>query len=467
MRNQKRQEQKHQEQKLQKRASLLYRVAMFLYKQACTRNLPLFTSRQVERDLLQLHPGENVQYLKTEYYVKKLSTMLTVLLLGGIFGIAAKINADGKVLLKDDGSIPRGSYLEGKQEIQIIAGMDEGSLEIQIGLEPRRLSWEEAEGLTDSFLEQLPALILGKNDSLQQVSHDLELLEEYEGYPFQVEWTSSRPDILSSSGLIKEVREAQQLLLTVNFSYKEYEWEEVLEVTIVSPLRTTEELIYRDLEEYLISSEENSRGEEMWVLPEQWEGRDIVWSQKVEDNSMLLCAAALAVAVLVYWMSDKDLHQQLEKRHQSLRREYPDLVHRLALFVGAGMTVRGAFGKISTDYEKKCELTGRRMPAYEEMLRTCRELQSGTSEGEALEHFGRRTGQQEYIRLSTLLMQNIKRGNSTLLERLREEADKAGEEKLMESRRLGEEAGTKLLVPMVMMLAVVMVMIMVPAFSRL
>lgn len=62
-------------------------------------------------------------------------------------------------------------------------------------------------------------------------------------------------------------------------------------------------------------------------------------------------------------------------------------------------------------------------------------------------------------------MQNLKRGNSTLLERLREEADKAGEERLMHSRRLGEEAGTKLLVPMVLMLAVVMVMIMVPAFS--
>ena len=86
------------------------------------------------------------------------------------------------------------------------------------------------------------------------------------------------------------------------------------------------------------------------------------------------------------------------------------------------------------------------------------------SEGAAYEHFGKRTGQQEYIRLSTLLMQNLKRGNSALLDRLREEADKAAEEKLRRTKRLGEEAGTKLLVPMALMLAVVMVMIMVPAF---
>lgn len=449
------------------KVSLFYRVAMFLYKQAYGRKLPLFSSRQVERDLLQLNPGENIQSLKAEYYVKKLSMMITILLLGGVFGIAAKISADGKVLLKEDGSIQRGSYLEGSRKIQVIAGMDENSLEIQIELEPKQLLWEEAEDLANSLLKQLPTLILGKNDSLQQVSQDLELLDEYNGFPFQVEWKSSRPDILGSSGLVKEVGEAQQLFLTVRLEYEQYEREEILEVTVVSPLRTTQERTHRELEEYLISSEENSREKEAWVLPKRWEGKDIVWSQKVEDDSLLLWAAALAVAVLVYWMSDKDLHQQIEKRHQSLRREYPDLVHRLALFVGAGMTVRGAFGKISGDYEKKRELTGRRMPAYEEILRTCRELQSGTSEEAAFEHFGRRTGRQEYIRLSTLLMQNVKRGNSTLLERLRGEADKAGEEKLMESRRLGEEAGTKMLVPMVMMLAVVMVMIMVPAFSGL
>ena len=85
----------------------------------------------------------------------------------------------------------------------------------------------------------------------------------------------------------------------------------------------------------------------------------------------------------------------------------------------------------------------------------------------AYEHFGRRTGLQEYIRLSMLLNQNLKKGNSTLLSRLREEADKVLGERLRNSKRLGEEAGTKLLFPMVAMLAVVMIIIMVPAFGSL
>lgn len=129
------------------------------------------------------------------------------------------------------------------------------------------------------------------------------------------------------------------------------------------------------------------------------------------------------------------------------------------------MTIRGTFQKLAGDYEAKCREGGKSSPAYEEILYTCRELHSGVSEGLAYEHFGRRTGLQEYIRLSTLLAQNLKRGNSTLLDRLREEAEKSAEERLQQSKKLGEEAGTKLLVPMVLMLAVVMVVIMIPAMS--
>ena len=141
------------------------------------------------------------------------------------------------------------------------------------------------------------------------------------------------------------------------------------------------------------------------------------------------------------------------------------MVQKLVLYLGAGLTVRAAFGRIATEYEKGRKEGKRVQAVYEEMLYTCRELQAGVSEGAAYEHFGKRTGLQEYVRLSTLLMQNLKKGNSTLLQRLKEEADRACIEQLQNSRRLGEEAVTKLLLPMVMLLWVVMLIIMIPAFS--
>ena len=143
-----------------------------------------------------------------------------------------------------------------------------------------------------------------------------------------------------------------------------------------------------------------------------------------------------------------------------MKREYADVVHTLVLYLGAGMTIRGAFLRMSSDKEDE-----ERTPIYEEILYTCRELHAGVSEGSAYEHFGKRTGLQEYIRLSTLLTQNLKKGNATLLQRLKEEAAKASAERMQSVRKLSEEAGTKLLVPMVMMLGAVMLMIMIPAFS--
>ncbi len=433
------------------------RAAMFLYKQACVRRLPLFTSRQVESDLKQLHPGENLQWLKTDYYVKKLSMALTILLIGGLFGAAARLAAGQDRILREDGSILRGSYSDGERDIRVTARLQDSTQEFQIRLWPRQLSRAETEELAQGFRERLPELILGENEDLSSVTEPLALEDSYPDFPFQVEWESTRPDIVGSDGAVALPEEPERLWLTAEFTYGEYAGEEVVEVTVLSPTLTPKERLHRELEDYLIETEQSGREEEEWKLPSHWEGNEIGWSQKVEDNSLLVWTAAMAVTVLVYLLSDRDLHERLEKRKKSLQQSYPDFVHRLALFVGAGMTVRGAFQRAASDCEKT-------LPIYEELVYTCRELQSGVSEGAAYEHFGKRTGQQEYIRLSTLLMQNLKRGNSALLDRLREEADKAAEEKLRRTKRLGEEAGTKLLVPMALMLAVVMVMIMVPAF---
>ena len=446
-------------------SSILYKISMFLYKQVSIHKLPLFSSGQVERDLIQLYPGENIHCLKTEYYVKKLSMSIMVILLGMLLAGAAKLRAESKVRLQDDGTFPRSSYLEGQLEIRMEAQMDQGTQEFWLQVWPRRLSMEETEVLADNFLELLPSLIVGANESLQSVTQNLQLEEEYPEFPFRVEWESSRPELLSVSGTVVLPEEPVRAELLVRLLYEDYIREETISVTLCPLDLTEEERIHRDLEEYLIAAEQENRQEEIWNLPDQWEGSQITWRQRVESHSLLLCAVSFAVALAVYLLSDRDLHSQLEKRRRKLKLEYPDLVHQLALFIGAGMTVRGAFQRLAADYERKREKTAQRLPAYEEVLHACRELQSGVSEGAVYEHFGQRTGMREYIRLSTLLMQNLKRGSSTLLERLREEVDKASEERLMQSRQLGEEAGTKLLFPMVLMLAVVMVMIMIPAFS--
>ena len=62
------------------------------------------------------------------------------------------------------------------------------------------------------------------------------------------------------------------------------------------------------------------------------------------------------------------------------------------------------------------------------------------------------------------MIQNMKKGTEDLLLQLSGEASEAFSLRKIQARQLGEEAGTKLLLPMVMMLAVVMATLMIPAF---
>ena len=101
---------------------------------------------------------------------------------------------------------------------------------------------------------------------------------------------------------------------------------------------------------------------------------------------------------------------------------------------------------------------------YEEMLFACYEMQSGVVERKAYERFGRRLGLQPYTRLVGFLNQSLQKGNAALLKDLQKEAEEAQEERRNQARKKGEEAGTKLLIPMMLMLGIVMVLVMLPAF---
>lgn len=143
--------------------------------------------------------------------------------------------------------------------------------------------------------------------------------------------------------------------------------------------------------------------------------------------------------------------------------DYPQMVSKLTLYLGAGMTIRKAWYQIAEDYEYQREEKGER-EVYEEMIYTMHEIQGGASEGECYERFGERCALPVYKKFGAMLSQNLKKGTKGLAPLLRQEADNAFEERKSLAKRLGEEAGTKLLIPMFLMLAVVLVMIVVPAF---
>ena len=168
--------------------------------------------------------------------------------------------------------------------------------------------------------------------------------------------------------------------------------------------------------------------------------------------------------MLIFMAPDRDLDKKIKERDEQMMRDYPELVSKLSLYTGAGMTVRNAWKKICDEY------TGRRADGedmhfvYEEMKLAMHEMESGAGELAAYRNFSKRCRLQKYVKLVSLLEQSIKLGTADFISSLNMEADDARRDEKSDVKRRGEEAGTKLLLPMMLLLMIVMVVIIVPAF---
>ena len=421
--------------------------------------------------LQKLYPGKEAKQLLSQYYVEKIGLMLTVILAGTVLGTLVSVQAEGQRRLHNDtvnGTvIERGDYRDPDKELKLKASVKGlGEQDLQLDVSGRVPDKETVDQLEIEFWEVLKATVLSKNTSWDLVCEELKLQDSLDKFPFRVEWSSDKPHIVDNEGNVKELSGGakEKVTLTARISYYEWEWLHTLDMTVTSSL-TEEELYYRELGQLLEAQEEESRTESDILLPVTWQGRQIQWEEQLENHGLTLWVLAMAAGVGIFFLKDKDLETQLQQRQKLLRDAYPGIVHKLELYLGAGLTTRGAFARIAEEYLHKREEGKEAHPAYEEMLHTCRELGLGMSETIVYERFGGRCGSQEYVRLGALLAQNVVKGSKGLSGRLREEAEVALKEQMQHCRQLGEEASTKLLVPMVMMLGIVMVLIMIPAFG--
>ena len=101
----------------------------------------------------------------------------------------------------------------------------------------------------------------------------------------------------------------------------------------------------------------------------------------------------------------------------------------------------------------------------EEMFLTKNQMDNGISEEKAYEMFGRRIGILTYMKFSTLLVQNLKKGTANLINILEYESADIFNERKENAKILGEEASTKLLVPMVLMMTIIFAIILYAAFA--
>lgn len=172
------------------------------------------------------------------------------------------------------------------------------------------------------------------------------------------------------------------------------------------------------------------------------------------DHSLLLFG--LLVTVALFAAPDFELDKRVKKRQESIQRELPELLNKIILLACAGMPLPRAWEKIARE-------TGKDTPLYRELKYSLQEIQAGKGLLEAYEGFARRCRAAEVSQFVTLVIQNMKKGDAEMIAVLRVLSAECWEKRKQTARRLGEEASTKLLFPMMLMLAAIMLIVLTPA----
>nr|MDE6420993.1 type II secretion system F family protein [Lachnospiraceae bacterium] len=453
------------------------RAAALLLKKLCRnrRQLPAKTDARMEEEWNRLYPG-GAESPRFCYQRDKLAYALMIVAVGTLLSFCMCVSSRQNRQQID--RIARGGY-GSEQTVELTARLGAGKEEqeetVRITVAGREYTKEEIEAYMEQIRTALPDLILGENADVDHVTKSLTLMKQIDDNPVMITWSSSDYGLMDSKGTIQalEIAEEGELcMLTATLSCQGYEEEERFYIRICRGERTEEEQLKEALREALQYQEEENRTDGEFMLPQEIGGNSVIWIRKENDNSVMIMLFTGALAVGVYFALDRDLQKQIQSRKNRLLSEYPEFVSRLVLLLSAGMTMRSAMYQIAGDHDgtkTACKTTGggqggKNVQIYEEIVYTCHELDSGIPEAAAYYHLGRRCGEQHYVRLCMLLSQNLKKGTAGLLGLLKAESADAFEERKRNARRLGEEAGTKLLLPMMIMLLIVMMIIMVPAF---
>ncbi len=216
-----------------------------------------------------------------------------------------------------------------------------------------------------------------------------------------------------------------------------------------------------ELSDYIRSLEKESRGEESFSLPEEYQGQPISYEATEDKRPYLIGLIGAVVAVYLYIQPDKKKEEEERKRQEEIRLNYPEFISVLNIFLQCGMSLRLALKKMNEEAIFEGQALG-----YE-LKRLCQRMENGLPLGEALKEFSISCNIREIKRTVGILLQNKDKGSVGLSETLMLDVSESENLRLRMAKEAGEKASAKMLLPITMLLLVVVVILMGPAFLQL
>lgn len=385
--------------------------------------------------------------------MKKNKILIFIVIVTAIVAVIRTVSAQNQVK-----QLKREEYGGGDREYSLVMEKDGRDCEVNLTVNPKIPDEAELNKMFEDIYENILTKIMGGNNSLSEVTKNLDFTYTTES-GITIQYFLDDYSVINGFGEVnnKSLQSPEKVDISVELRYEDKYKTYKIPVVVLPKQITEEEQINTELSNRINSEDTNS---DYVKLPEEIDGKKVIFYEKKKKILPYFFAMFLIIAFLIYYYKIYNPKITKEKRDKLLIADYPEFVSKLSLLMGAGMSTYNALIKITEDYKK----TGKTKPAYELLSECLNRISSGITETDAYMEFGKRCNVMCYIKLGNLLAQNISKGTDNIFQLLKEETEKAFEDRKALAKKLGEEAGTKLLLPMTMMLSVVLIIIVIPAF---
>lgn len=390
------------------------------------------------------------KYLK---YIIAICFIACVMTISDLIAAKTPVKEIERPVSKDD-------YLEEKLTYKADGTKGNVTAEINASAIPSGKEAEYIEAAEDEIDKSFP----GENKDREHITNDLKLESTYADNFVDCYYDFSPDDYIDLDGTVHFENVKEDTVINVECTLTCGDTSEVYSfpIKLLKPdAENSEGFLY-----FLtgaLNDADKAEGDK-YVLPQTIENKKISFYRSFDKRGpILFFIGIMMIPVIIF--GEKEKKRKDKKEYQKmLSQNYAIIVEKLALFVNAGIRPKEAFKRILTG-RKKLKKKGRMENAgYREIEEMLRSMENGTSEAGAYVELGEKTDNKDYRRLSLLLSENISKGDRFLADELMNEEKEAFLKRKHRALAVGEEASTKMVFPMVLLLISVMIVLIIPAW---
>ena len=392
---------------------------------------------------------------------KKQKKIILAAILISLLGIIAGIVYDSSLKNMEITKLKRPESYENAKAVNFgveVSGIDdEEQLKYTGQIEAKKIAEDEIQNFLNKTLDQIEKSMFREGESGDRVLTGVNIPSSLQKNPINISFSTSESGVLLENGDINFdlVKEKQLITVKLLASYEGREAERNIDITLFPKLMTEEErirLAVKDEMDKLLAGGEN----EIIEIPDEVEGHGVKVFIPKEEITGSIAGFTLLLIICLFVGFNENNKKKIKDREEELKNGYTEFVGRFVILLGAGLSVSAVWKKLEAGFASNKSLN-------EEIRLTLWETANGKTEREAYENFGRRIGGTQYAKFVSVITQSLKLGSGQLLARLEAESEAAMFERRNRAKVMGEVADTKLLLPMMLQLVLIMLIIMVPA----